>query len=231
MNREKQPNINQDLIFWNVDTQNDFMLPTGKLAVADAMSIAPNLEQLTRTAKENNLRVINTMDAHLGGDGELSSEPDFIRTYPEHCMKGTTGAAYISATQPDDPYVLERQAKELGGALNYRNIVIEKNEFNAFEGNSITDDVLQALNPEAVVVYGVATNVCVKEAVHGLLDRKKDVYVVTDAIKHLPHLDEMDHPLYQSNQGTLDTMLEGGAILVGINEIAPLVQSYRGKNK
>ncbi len=47
---------NNGLIFWNVDTQYDFMRPDGKLYVQDAEQIEPNLEYLTRLAAERNIR-------------------------------------------------------------------------------------------------------------------------------------------------------------------------------
>ena len=68
------------------------------------------------------------------------------------------------------------------------NIVLTKNKFDIFEGNPHTNQLLDLINPDTVVVYGVATNVCVNYAVLGLEKRGISVYVVKDAIKELPNL-------------------------------------------
>ena len=52
------------VLFWNVDTQNDFMKASGKLYVQDAEEIELTLERLTRFAKKYNIKVLNTCDFH-----------------------------------------------------------------------------------------------------------------------------------------------------------------------
>lgn len=79
-------------IFWNVDTQFDFMRPEGKLYVQDAYKIEPNLEKLTSLAGEMNIVVVNTADWHNKNSREISDKPDWQKTFPEHCMAGSEGA-------------------------------------------------------------------------------------------------------------------------------------------
>jgi nicotinamidase/pyrazinamidase len=183
-----------DIIFWNVDTQYDFMRNDesfkGALPIAGAQVIEKNLEKLTKMAKMYDIDVVNTADWHTLHDVEISNTPDFKSTYPQHCMANSRGAEYIPATKPKDPQIISWQDKECRGVSKYlgaRNFVLYKNDFDIFKGNPHTDTLLNELNPDMVFVYGVATNVCVDYAVHGLLDRKKKVYVVTDAIKELPN--------------------------------------------
>ena len=95
------------LIFWDVDTQHDFMDASGKLYVPDAESIKPNLKRLTDYAHERGIRIIATADDHEPGHRELSSTPDFRETFPEHCMRGTPGAAKIAETALSAPVVVE----------------------------------------------------------------------------------------------------------------------------
>jgi nicotinamidase/pyrazinamidase len=182
----------EKMLFWNVDTQYDFMRSDksfqGALPIADAREIEINLERLTKTADRFNIKVVNTGDWHTLDDVEISSNPDFKNTYLPHCMIDTKGAQYVPATDPIKPYVVSWQDKSLDKdklSAN-RNIVLYKNKFDAFTGNPYTNEILNAINPDVVIVYGVATNVCVDMAVQGLLERKKAVYVVTDAIKELP---------------------------------------------
>ncbi len=179
-------------IFWNVDTQYDFMDPNGKLAIAGAMEIAGNLEELTSLASRRGIQVVNTADYHTLTSREISDSPDFKTTFPAHCMEGTSGAKYISETYPKDPYVIhwKDSSFDTEKVRRERNIVLYKDEFDCFHstGAPHTEGILKIIRPERVVVYGVATNVCVDFAVTGLRERGYDVYVPMDAIKELPLL-------------------------------------------
>lgn len=181
------------ILFWNVDTQFDFIEPEGKLYVQGAEEIRPILRKITDFARLEGLRVINTCDWHFANSAELSRNPDFVTSFPEHCMAGTPGAEFIPETLPEYPTVIDwnenpRALPELDKNEKYRNIVIRKDAFDVFAGNPHTDNLIQILNPEKVFAYGVTTNVCVDRAVIGLADRGIKVYVFEDAIKELPNI-------------------------------------------
>lgn len=181
------------LIFWNVDTQYDFVEPDGKLYVTGAELLKPTWQKLTDLAKSKNIRVINTADYHLENSAELSKNADYMTTFPEHCMAGTKGAEYVKETKPEDAIVFDwKKEYDLSSPLlnfdAYRNIVIQKDAFDVFAGSPWTETILKTVNPEIVVVYGVTTNVCVDFAVQGLAKRVKKVMVVEDAIKELPNI-------------------------------------------
>lgn len=181
-------------LFWNVDTQYDFMRSDedykGKLAIPGARDIEVNLKLLTQYAKENNLKVVNSADWHHPESEELSDKPNFITTFPEHCMANTFGAEFVPATKPENSYVIDwRDATfKAEEVKRNRNIVLYKDKFDVFTGTRHTNGIVDLLHPEKAVVYGVATNVCVDFAVRGLLERKIEVYVPTDAIKELPNI-------------------------------------------
>jgi len=177
-------------IFWNVDTQYDFMRKDGKLYVQNAEQIENNLESLTKYARLKNIKVVNTGDWHNLNSKELSNNPDYMKTFPIHCIQNTPGAEYIPATNPEKPYKINWEQKyfDKSEVLKNRNIVLYKDEFSVFTGTPHIEEVLKILNPEKVVIYGVATNVCVDFAVKGFLERKVKVYVPIDAIKELPGL-------------------------------------------
>ena len=197
----------KELIFYNVDTQYDFMYQSlimmdgstfnGTLAIPGAELIVYNLEQLTAYAAKKELRTVNTADWHTKDSKEFSDEPDFIATFPAHCLMDTKGAEFITATRPKNPYVIDWQDSDFDpkDMLKYRNIVVYKDTFDVFSGPSKPHikKVIDTIRPISAVVYGVATNVCVNDAVNGLLKSGVDVYVVTDAIKELPgsKLDEI----------------------------------------
>jgi len=183
----------EDILFWNVDTQIDFIEPTGKLYAKGAEKLKPVLKKITDFATLNRIRVINTCDFHLINSQELSLNPDFITTFPEHCMAGTSGAEFIVETRPEFPAIVDWMTHlailpQLANAKQYRNIVIRKDAFDAFEGNPYTTKIVNLLNPAKVFVYGVTTNVCVDKAVCGLVQLGYKVFVFEDAIKELPNI-------------------------------------------
>ena len=180
-------------LFWNVDTQYDFVMPDGKLYVPGAELLEEKWQKLTKIAKENSIPVVNTADFHYENSKELSSNPDFVKTFPPHCMANTAGAEYVSSTQPENPVIFDWNKNY--DILNYfagnkvnRNIVVRKDAFDVFAGNPNTDAIVNGLSPETVIVYGVTTNVCVNDAVVGLASRVKNVIVIEDAIKELPNI-------------------------------------------
>lgn len=183
----------KDILFWNVDTQIDFMSASGKLYAPDAEQIQPTLKQITSFAKSNNIQVVNTADFHYDSSKELSNNPDFITTFPPHCMANTSGAEYVNETNPEAPFseVLWDKSyseKNIRDLIINRNIIIRKDAFDVFKGNANTDAVLELIAPKKVFVYGVTTNVCVDCAVVGLAQRNIAVYVIEDAIKELPNI-------------------------------------------
>jgi nicotinamidase/pyrazinamidase len=182
-----------DCIFWNVDTQFDFVSPEGKLYAPGAELLKPNLEKLTRFAKSKSITVVNTADWHYSNSAELSATPDFINTFPPHCMANTDGAEYVEETNPENPFIIDWETetdlnKEIVDSKKYRNYIIRKDAFDVFKGNAYTDRLLNLLSPKTIIVYGVTTNVCVNDAVVGLVQRGKNVIVVENAIKELPNI-------------------------------------------
>jgi nicotinamidase/pyrazinamidase len=185
-------------VFWNVDTQVDFVDKEGKLPVPEAESIKPNLKKLTDFARVNNIKVVNTMDWHFKDSKELSDEPDFIETFPPHCMANTEGARFIPETSPDQGTTMvvdwsTQKGMNFHDIHKFRNIIIRKDAFDVFEGNQLTEAIVNNLgipflDRPTFIIYGVATNVCVKAAVEGITKRGYMVKVVTDAIKELPNI-------------------------------------------
>jgi nicotinamidase/pyrazinamidase len=199
-------------IFWNVDTQYDFMRADGKLYVQGAETIEDNLQRLTLYAELAGEQRINTADKHKPDSEELSAEPDLVNTFPEHCMEGTRGLDYIDATVPLDAYVIDwtDTGFDREAVKEAKDIILYKDAFDIFAGNPHAEEVVKTLSPDEVIVYGVATNVCVDQAVMGLRERGIEVYVPTDAIKELPHL-----PLEE----TLDKWKVSGVNLTTVDDI------------
>ena len=178
----------QKLVFWDVDTQYDFMMPDGKLYVQGAESIARNLKTLTEYARENDIQICGSVDYHLPTDKEISDKPDFHKTFPPHCLQNTPGQKKIPETNPIDPLWIDSDvfgAKQLQKAISKHGgeIIFRKQKFDVFSNPNVTA-VLDILQPTDIVVYGVALDVCDAHAIEGFLRIGKcNIYLVTDAAK------------------------------------------------
>jgi nicotinamidase/pyrazinamidase len=175
-------------ILWDVDTQVDFMLPHGKLYVPGAEETAPAMARLVAAAREGGLVHVASADDHELTDPEITDEPDWRNTYPPHCLRGTHGATKIPETEQDDPlpFGLTPYPPGLVPGLveGRREILLLKKNFDVFT-NPNTDALLDALDPEEIVVFGVATDVCDDAAIRGFLRRGRRVRFVEDAARGL----------------------------------------------
>jgi len=95
------------VIFWDVDTQYDFMHADGKLYVPEAERVTTNLQRLTDYAHGHGIRIVASADDHVMGHPEISDKPDWQSTFPAHCMRGTPGQKKIPETALRDPLVIE----------------------------------------------------------------------------------------------------------------------------
>lgn len=171
------------MILWDVDTQVDFMLPEGKLYVPGAEETIPAMARLVAAAREAGIVHVASADDHELTDPELSESPDFATTYPPHCLRGTRGARKIAETEQADPVPLALDAVP-GKWLRGREFLLLKKHFDVFT-NPNTDPLLEALSPDEVVVFGVATDVCDDAAIRGMRARGYEVGFVEDAARGL----------------------------------------------
>ena len=90
-------------ILWDVDTQVDFVLADGKLAVPGAEAAVPAMARLVGAARSAGIPHVASADDHELTDPEISETPDFSTTYPPHCLRGTRGAERIAETAAGRP--------------------------------------------------------------------------------------------------------------------------------
>jgi nicotinamidase/pyrazinamidase len=171
------------VILWDVDTQVDFMLPQGKLYVPGAEETVPAMQRLVAAARAAGVVHVASADDHELTDAEISDEPDYSTTYPPHCLRGTRGARKIPETEQDDPVpiTLELLPERY---LSGREFLLLKKSFDVFT-NPNTDRLLEHLDPDEIVVFGVATDVCNDAAIRGFLERGRKVRFVEDAARGL----------------------------------------------
>src|SRR6266576_4651811 len=175
-------------VLWDVDTQHDFMLPEGKLYVPGAEAAAPAMARLVGAARQAGIIHVASADDHELTDPEISSEPDFRNTSPPHCLRGTPGAEKVPETKQSDPLPFSLVPFPPGlvpGLIEgRRELLLLKKSFDVFT-NPNTEALLDALDPDEIVLFGVATDVCDDAAIRGFLLRGRRVLFVEDAARGL----------------------------------------------
>jgi nicotinamidase/pyrazinamidase len=133
-----------------VDVQNDFC-EGGSLAVAGGAEVAAAITEHVRTAGDAYAHVVATRDHHVDPGGHFAEQPDYVDTWPAHCVAGTDGAELHPA--------LDRGPLEA---------VFDKGEreaaYSGFEGRAggvPLADWLRARDVDAVDIAGIATDHCV----------------------------------------------------------------------
>lgn len=199
---EKRP------LFFDVDTQIDFIEKSGALYVPDAETLKSHFKQLIRYARINHIPIWGSVDAHRPEDAELNRNDG---PFPDHCMQGSPGQQKIAETMPTNPTWIANRPypqEQLTRILqNPDEIYFLKQSFDMFDNPNL-EFMVKDFNP--VVVFGVATDYCVRTAVTGFLKRKKTVYLVKDAVKAV-------NP--EDGQTALQQMQTDGGILVTTDDI------------
>lgn len=164
-------------VFVDIDTQYDFISRDGALSVPGAEEIRGNLRTLTDYAVNNGIKIIASADAHVPNDKEFE-------IFPPHCVRNTPGQKKIEETTIAATVVLKNDASDAAHADNIENadqILLEKQAYDVFT-NPSAPGIFEAADGDEYIVYGVATDYCVKAAAVGLLERGYKVTVVQDAI-------------------------------------------------
>ena len=169
--------VSHKVVFWEVDTQADFMLPGGQLYVPGAERLLPNIRRLTDAAREGRVFLVSHGCFHAPND------PEF-KTFPPHCVKGTPGAAFVPEGLADKIAIVPNEAAATvpRDLSKYQQVLLEKQTLDIFESKHIEEVLRQFGDDVEFVVFGVVTEYCVRLAAKGLLDRDRRVSVVRDAI-------------------------------------------------
>jgi nicotinamidase/pyrazinamidase len=187
-------------VYVDIDTQRDFLEPTGALFVPGSTAIVSRLARLMRFAQDQRIPVLATACAHAPDDPEL-------RTFPPHCMIGTAGQERVDATFRATSVLFDEQ--EAVPTEVPPHLTLLKRQYDLFthpHANELISAYAQG-NP-VFVVYGVATDYCVAAAVRGLLERHCRVALVVDAIRAIDNQAEASILTGFAHQGVLLTLTD-----------------------
>jgi len=187
--------LKKQTIFWDVDTQYDFMYPDGSLYVKGAETIVDTVSEIRRTALNNGYSIIATCDWHSEENPEISESPDYEETFPVHCIADSKGAGRVGnlgdlpiSTVGTEPL----RDEELKQILDKPQLHLElrKIEFDVFSSPNAVR-ILDILQPEKIYVFGVALDVCVYYEINSLLKwGKSKIVLLKDATRNLDIIPE-----------------------------------------
>lgn len=160
-----------------IDVQNDFT-EGGALGVDGGAAVAAGVTEYLRSHPDDYDVVFASRDWHNanddnGGHFATESEPDFVTTWPRHCVAGEAGAEYHPAldTTLVDVHVRKGQGKPA---------------YSIFEGTTdaggTLNEALDELGVTDVDVVGIATDYCVRASALDALAAGRHVRVLDDLI-------------------------------------------------
>ncbi|TDT34081.1 nicotinamidase [Naumannella halotolerans] len=152
-----------------VDVQRDFC-EGGSLAVAGGRAVASRISELL-AGQHGYSRVVATRDHHIDPGGHFSDNPDFVDSWPRHCVVGTPGAEFTEELTFDD-----------------FDAIFDKGEYTAaysgFEGaegdGTGLRQWLAGAGVTTVEICGIATDHCVRATALDAVKAGLDTTVLVD---------------------------------------------------
>jgi len=154
-----------------VDVQNDFC-EGGALGVEGGAQVAADLSEHLENNAAGYDFVVATQDWHVEPGSHFSDDPDFVDSWPRHCVAGSKGAQLHPEldTEPIDAYfrkgAFEAAYSGFEGVLAPEDEVatgdLDDEESDAAEDVISLDDWLRQNDVDEVVIAGIATDYCVR---------------------------------------------------------------------
>lgn len=181
-----------------VDVQNDFT-EGGALAVTGGDRVAEEITDHLEAHADDYDAIIASRDWHDPDDdngGHFSDDPDFVDTWPIHCVADRFGAEFDPLL---DTEAITHEVRKGQG----------KPDYSAFQGVTESGDhlgeLLDKLTVTEVAVVGLATDHCVRATVLDALSAGLAVRVLTHLVAGVGE---------ESSQAALEEMESAGADLV-----------------
>lgn len=159
-----------------VDVQNDFC-EGGSLAVSGGAEVAGRILDHLADRGDRYDAVVATRDWHVDPGPHFSDDPDYVDSWPRHCVAGTDGARFHPALDPD------------GGLARALDEVFSKGQrspgYSGFEGRGLVSgrslhDWLREHGIDGIDVVGLATDHCDRATALDGRELGYDVRLLTD---------------------------------------------------
>lgn len=145
-----------------IDMQNDFLSEGAPIECPGGRELVPNISKMKKWAYENDVPIFYTQEMHNKKKTDFGMELE--RSEPEHCVEGTEGVKIVDELTPDE-----------------RDYVIVKRRYSGFYLTDL-DILMKGLDKKALILTGVATNVCVFATVLDAHQRDMRAIVLSDCV-------------------------------------------------
>lgn len=180
-----------------VDVQNDFT-EGGALAVAGGDAVASAVSDLLARRADDYAVIIASRDWHdpdSDNGGHISAEPDYVDTWPAHCIAGTDGAEYDPLLVADAITHHVRKGQGIPAYSMFEGIT---------EAGEKTAEILAAHGVTDADIVGIATDHCVRASALDAIAHGVHVRVLTDLIAGVAAV---------SSEAALAELAHAGAVL------------------
>ncbi|WP_077490157.1 isochorismatase family protein [Sinomonas mesophila] len=145
-----------------VDVQNDFC-EGGSLAVDGGGAVASRLTAFLADHARDYNAIVTTQDWHVDPGSHFSAQPDFVDSWPPHCVAGTEGAAFHPNLETDQVDAMFRKGQHAAAYSGFEGrLASPEDVLGASENAASLDEWLRAEGIDALDVTGIATDYCVK---------------------------------------------------------------------
>ncbi|MEU1585494.1 isochorismatase family protein [Micromonospora sp. NPDC005710] len=149
-----------------VDVQNDFC-EGGSLAVAGGAGVAAGISRLLATEPDRWAHVVATKDYHVDPGAHFGDPPDFVESWPRHCVVGTSGSEFHPELDTARVEAIFHKGEHAAAYSGF--------EGHADDGECLAD-WLRRHDVDRVDVVGIATDHCVRATA---LDAAREGFATT----------------------------------------------------
>lgn len=146
-----------------IDVQNDFC-EGGSLAVTGGAAVAAGIAADLAARSGDYLHIVTTQDWHIDPGTHFSDAPDFVDSWPVHCVAGTAGADLHPNLAPALDHVGARFRKGRFAAAysGFEARLATEGEAVESASGALLGDWLSTAGVTAVDIVGIATDFCVR---------------------------------------------------------------------
>lgn len=159
----------------DIDTQKDFLLPTGHACVRNQAEVLANIRRVMAWARREKVPVISTAEVYPNNNG---------CSVIGYCLDGTDGLKKVPCTLMSDRVSFPADNKNALPAdilLAYRQVILHKRCIDPFDEPRI-ERLLSEVQADEFILIGAGTEDAVKATAMGLLHRGKKVRIIVDAL-------------------------------------------------
>jgi nicotinamidase/pyrazinamidase len=174
-----------------VDVQNDFC-EGGSLAVKGGADVARGISEYIEDQQGRFDFIVATQDWHVDPGSHFSEDPDFVDSWPVHCVAGTPGAELHPELDPEYIDAYFRKGKYEAAYSGFEGLLAPEDEVPTGEHKAVgaeagadnisLDDWLQENEVDEVRIVGLATDHCVRATALDAVQAGYTTSVVTDLV-------------------------------------------------